>query len=221
LLRGRADRVLYRARRARAAAPRRPGAAVWSAPAPAADEEEEPAAPEAALPAALVAEPPAEEAAEPADEAPEPAAPVAEDAPEPAAPVPLGNMSAIVKCHDWDVTYEEAAEPAPLVADAPALVAEPPAPATPPMPKMVVEPVVVVNEEPEADTSAVKAEVVIALLDSVPLPEPALPETVEVTVAVEDAPEPVREPEPPAVPAADDRTERAEPVAVAGLAVEE
>ena len=127
---------------------------------------------------------------------------------------------------------EEAPELAALAPELAPLAAEPVAPATPPTPKMVVMPVVVVNEEPDAETRAVRAEVVIALLDSVPLPPAPAPETVEVTVAVDDAPEPEplavevtvavdAAPEPLPLPVAPARTETALPVTDEPLAVEE
>jgi len=173
----------------------------------------------AAPPAAEVADAPPEEAAPPADEAPEDAALPADEAPEeaaeaPDAAVPLApvatELATTAKVEPPEVMrlWPELNALAP-VADAP--------PATPPMPKMVVSPVVVVYEEPDAETRAVRADVVIALLDSVLLP---VADAVEVTVAVDAAPEPEALPEPEPVAVALERTVRALPV-TEPLAVEE
>jgi len=86
----------------------------------------------------------------------EPASPLVDDLAVPEAAVPVEEPEAAAPLEDEPVA---------------------PAPPTPPIPKMVVSPVVVVKLEPEAETTAVRAEVVTALDEVAPVPfvAPAAP----------------------------------------------
>lgn len=117
---------------------------------PADEEDEEP-------PVADMAPPDAEDSAAPAADEAEDSAPDAAEEADAMAP------DAAVDASEAREEAPEAAEEAPEAADPEAL------PMAPPRPKMVVEPVVVVRVDPSVVTTAVKAEVVMALDEPSPL----------------------------------------------------